>query len=354
MTRPDRPDPLQPVERELAEALARTASAGPSAKLDATILAAARAAAASDGGTADGRAGEGSGPADGVPPPTGATRGHHRRRRSPAWLRGGALAATVVLAVGVAWQLRPQFEAAGVGDMAVREEATDVAPVPASPPAAAADDSAKARPAMAPELRGIAPESAPPSSQSAAERSSREAAAREAASGDTALSERRARQSSAAPAARAMPVEAAPASAPTSSPAPAIAPTAAPVPPPPAPPAPPAPPPATPEPPRFLQAQPPRESRATIPGTAVHKRVQGAHAEPPPEAEDTIWFDQPVDLVPPASVDSPAVREAWLARIHELVAAERYQEARDSFAEFRRRHPDAVVPDDLDMLLGDE
>ena len=86
----------------------------------------------------------------------------------------------------------------------------------------------------------------------------------------------------------------------------------------------------------------------------MHKRVQGAHAEPPPEAEDTIWFDQPVDLVPPASVDSPAVREAWLARIHELVAAERYQEARDSFAEFRRRHPDAVVPDDLDMLLGDE
>lgn len=312
MTRPDRPDPLQPVERELAEALARTASAGPSAKLDATILSAARAAAAtSDGGTADGRAAEGSGTTDGVPPPTGVTRGHHRRRRSPAWLRGGALAATVVLAVGVAWQLRPQFEAAGMGDMSAREEATEVALVPASPPATAA-------------------------------------------TGDTALPERRARQSSAAPAARAMPVEAAPASAPAPPPAPAIAPTAAPIPPPPAPPAPPAPSPATPEPPRFLQAQPPRESRAIIPETAVHKRSRGAHAEPPPEAEDAIWFDQPADLVPPASVDSPAVREAWLARIHELVVAERYQEARDSFAEFRRRHPDAPVPDDLDMLLGDE
>ena len=70
--------------------------------------------------------------------------------------------------------------------------------------------------------------------------------------------------------------------------------------------------------------------------------------------EEGIWFDQPQDDIPPASVDSPAVREAWLARIRELIAGERYQEARDSYAEFRRRYPDAPVPDDLDMLLGDE
>ena len=69
---------------------------------------------------------------------------------------------------------------------------------------------------------------------------------------------------------------------------------------------------------------------------------------------DEDWLDQPLDDTPPASVDTPAVREAWLARIRELVAAERYAEARDSYAEFRRRHPDAPVPADLRMLLGEE
>ena len=48
------------------------------------------------------------------------------------------------------------------------------------------------------------------------------------------------------------------------------------------------------------------------------------------------------------------MREAWLSRIRELVAAERYDEARASFAEFRRRHPDAEVPADLRSLLGGE
>ena len=54
------------------------------------------------------------------------------------------------------------------------------------------------------------------------------------------------------------------------------------------------------------------------------------------------------------SVDAPDVREAWLGRIRELIAAERFDEARASFAEFQRRHPDAAVPDDLRQLLGGE
>ncbi|MBJ6979547.1 hypothetical protein JG616_09450 [Luteimonas sp. MC1782] len=82
------------------------------------------------------------------------------------------------------------------------------------------------------------------------------------------------------------------------------------------------------------------------------RRADAAGAADEVRHED--WLDQPLDDTPPASVDSPAVREAWLARIRELVSAERYDEARDSYAEFRRRHPDAPVPPDLRALLGGE
>ena len=79
----------------------------------------------------------------------------------------------------------------------------------------------------------------------------------------------------------------------------------------------------------------------------------------PPEAttdaeQAPAWLDQPPDDIPPASMDSPAVREAWLARIRELLAAGHAEEARASFEEFRRRHPDAEVPDDLRTLLDGE
>lgn len=71
------------------------------------------------------------------------------------------------------------------------------------------------------------------------------------------------------------------------------------------------------------------------------------------EGEPPVVFDQPFDDTPPASVDSPAVREAWLERIRDLVAAGHHDEARASFAEFRRRHPAAPVPADLRGLLAE-
>lgn len=86
---------------------------------------------------------------------------------------------------------------------------------------------------------------------------------------------------------------------------------------------------------------------------AARPQAADAGAGPARERDDGIVFDQPLDDTPPASVSSPEVRDAWLARIRELVAAERYDEARDSFAEFRRRHPAAPVPDDLRVLLGE-
>src|SRR5690606_8659511 len=72
------------------------------------------------------------------------------------------------------------------------------------------------------------------------------------------------------------------------------------------------------------------------------------------EARHEDWLDQPLDDTPPAAVASPAVREAWLARIRELVSAARSDEARDRYAEVRRRHPGAPLPPDLRALLGGE
>ncbi|HEY5971875.1 MAG TPA: hypothetical protein VIT22_07870, partial [Pseudoxanthomonas sp.] len=73
-------DPLSPEERELAQLMARLGPAGePSPTLDAKILAAAHSAAARE-------------PA---------------RARKPRWPVAIGLAASVVFAVGIAWQLRP-------------------------------------------------------------------------------------------------------------------------------------------------------------------------------------------------------------------------------------------------------
>ena len=138
-------EPLTPEERALAQSLSRLGPhGGPSPGLDARILAAARAAVQ-----------EAPAPGGQVPPP---------RRR---WPLGLGVAASVLLAAGVAWQLRPAYEvpvasevpaaapvrapavvmdsaeadidpaAASAAPVAVQE-----APAPALPPAAPADAAA--------------------------------------------------------------------------------------------------------------------------------------------------------------------------------------------------------------------
>ena len=138
-------EPLTPEERALAQSLSRLGPhGGPSPGLDARVLAAARAAVQ-----------EAPAPGGQVPPP---------RRR---WPLGLGVAASVLLAAGVAWQLRPAYEvpvasevpaaapvrapavvmdsaeadidpaAASAAPVAVQE-----APAPALPPAAPADAAA--------------------------------------------------------------------------------------------------------------------------------------------------------------------------------------------------------------------
>ena len=61
--------------------------------------------------------------------------------------------------------------------------------------------------------------------------------------------------------------------------------------------------------------------------------------------------DVPDDSDPPATADAPEVRAAWLARVRELLDAGRIEAARASLLEFRRRHPQAELPPDLQALL---
>jgi outer membrane protein assembly factor BamD (BamD/ComL family) len=68
------------------------------------------------------------------------------------------------------------------------------------------------------------------------------------------------------------------------------------------------------------------------------------------EAQQAMEADTPAGDVPPATVASPEVRDAWLARIRALVAAGQVDEARMSLHEFQRRYPAYVLPDDLRAL----
>lgn len=61
-------------------------------------------------------------------------------------------------------------------------------------------------------------------------------------------------------------------------------------------------------------------------------------------AADAGFVDDPGVDIPPATAASPAVRDAWLRRIGELLEQGHRLEAKASLAEFRRRYPAAVLP----------
>ncbi|MEH6422499.1 hypothetical protein V7787_52245, partial [Pseudomonas sp. CGJS7] len=146
--RPDAPDPLSPQERDLAERLLRLGPHdGPSPALDAKILAAAHAAVAQT------------------------PRAREKKTRWPAWI---GVAASLSLAVGIAWQLRPMDKA----PEAMSEEAA-VAAISA-PPDAAADAAAAANSAQ----DSMMAEQAAPAGAAAADAPASAAAADAAASAE--------------------------------------------------------------------------------------------------------------------------------------------------------------------------
>jgi hypothetical protein len=78
--------------------------------------------------------------------------------------------------------------------------------------------------------------------------------------------------------------------------------------------------------------------RAADAAQAARERAEPEFAEPDEE------------VVPPATTESPAVRDAWLQRIRELVRDGQLDAARESLKAFRNRYPGHAIPDDLHAL----
>jgi hypothetical protein len=348
-------DPLSPEERDLAERLARLGGPRePAPALDAAILAAARAAVATDAGPR--AAAEAAAPAPAAPtdPKVAPLR---PRPTKPRWPLGFGLAASLVLAAGIGWKLQgdgegSSAESAQAAAMAEHDEAIEAvmidppaAPPPTPPMEAAADAAARAStpessaPRIAEPVReppsgfvaDAAPMAAPAPVTSEAFATSAPAPAAEARVAEdkgeldsvTVTGSRVAPQRSVGAAEYTRtPLnqrrEQATAERESGSAA-----KAAPPPPPAAPPAPPPPP------------APVSVDRARI-GNVAERDAAAA------------VFDER----PPVSADSSEFRQAWLQRIRERLARGEEQAARESLQEFRRRYPDVELPEDLRKLAA--
>jgi len=323
---------LTPEERELAQRLSRLGGTRePPPALDARILAAAH---------------------DAVHASTSAS-ASKRRRSQRRWPVGLGVAASLALAIGIAWQLRPLPDAAVEYSEApaVAQDAASVVAAPERP-----------QPVTAP------PKPAP-AAESPAERKQAPEPVREArAAADAADAEADVHEQAEA---GLMPAPQEPAivfddPSPVDKPAPMAAPVA---PPPPAPPSP-------------AELRLPATSPPAGAAAGASKRDEAGHDEArkqrarsaPPRQESSAAAeaeaasasaldrievtgsraaydeDQPLDDRPPASADSPQVQQAWLQRIRELVARGQLDDARASLAEYHRRYPDQSLPDDLRAL----
>lgn len=326
---PPTPAPLAPEERALAARLARMGPHGePSPMLDARILAAARAEL----------------PAAAAP-----------ARKAPRWPLAFGIAASVALAVGLAWQLRPLPEpvaydeaASAVGMVASSSEAApgDVeSPVaaPQAADAAAATATVASEPAAAPKpvaapASAPAPEPARERAPAAFQRTAEPATTRQAAREAVADGVHAEPQ----PVRRLPPPPAPPAPAVLQAPVPveAEAGVAADM-------ALPAPPPAAPAAGAAKAAAPMAPTQPAVRDATARRRAASAAAA----AESNVFAEPDVEDIPPATADSPSVRDAWLHRIRELHAAGDIDAARASLDEFVRRYPGFQVPDDLQPLL---
>jgi hypothetical protein len=330
---PHDPTSLDTEERALARRLARLGPHGePSPALDSRVLAAAHAAV-------EGRR---------LATPHGSRR----------WPLGLGVAASLALALGLAWQLRPLPDVAP----AYRSEADSAL---RTAPVAATAASDRAEPVPPP----------PPEETAAAESVQREAAVADAPQPATrsataeriavpapqpaAATPRESPIASAAPAAtQAMQATTPPAPAKAAAPSAerAVDASAAALP-------------ATASAPQAFgttraaadagNASSPSAERAPAPAAAMQsestrQKIAVPAAPPPvPPAPPATAADQdmPIDDVPPATVASPQVRDAWLARIRELAADGNIEEARASLREFQHRYPDYPLPQDLRALL---
>lgn len=331
--------PLDAEERALRAQLPRLHGRGePGPLLDASILSAARAAATK------------------APP--------RPRRRS--WIMPLSVAATVTVAVGLAWRLQPPDAAPAFEQAALEQAASEYA---ASEQAASEQSAVQyVRPDVASSV-AAEPAAAPQAADATARISRIEAApaAPELVAPASAPVQRKARAHAVPPSEPALVTQAAPMAAPP------------PAPPPPAPPLPriatdsvaseaamvadaPAP---TSAPKPVASAAPPTSqiaARASAQQQAqaiaaekdaaarIARSKQAASQAARAAAADVQAFEMADDEAPPVSMDMPAARQAWLRRIIELLDQGETQNARESLAEFRRRYPNATLPPRLDAL----
>jgi len=309
------PEPLSIEERELAQRLARVGSPGePSPVLDARILAAAHGAVAK--------------------------RTTQRSRRERRWPVAFGVAASLALAVGIAWQLRPLPQPPPAYDEAavamVGTTSADSAQ-PISDSASAADASA-----TAPSEADNDPRDLPPAA-SANDMQAEAAANRQGAASASAVERPNAvEKQQAADAQVPQPVPAPPPPLPASSVA--VPPEFVPTPPASAPAA-------------LGTPQQDRNESSARTG-APQQRAVSATAAPARSAvaKDTSALDtlstaeasdEGFDERPPTTASSPEVQQAWLQRIRELIADGEPDAARDSLQEFKRRYPGVALPEDL-------
>lgn len=283
MIRQPRP-PLDAEEQAVAAGLPRLhGRTEPGPALDARILGAARAAIATPA------------PAPKRPPV--------RQRR---WILPTSVAATVAIAAGLTWQLRPPATQPASAPAATSAPAADadgamhvrmierpmVAPPPPPPPLADVAPARRAAPAPAPPVVAATPAEPAPETFEHFHDEAAGALATEPASPPTAAA------------------------------------ASAPAPPPPAP---------------AIQA---KAAMRDAPPAARNEAERAADAT----TLDTVSVDDPGEDVPPATMDSPEAREAWLERIRDLLRQGEVDAAKASLAEFRRRHPDTALPPDLRKL----
>ena len=295
---------LTPEERALAQRLARLGPhAEPSAALDAKILAAAHAAA--------------------EPEPIRPRR-DRRQRKAATWPTVLGFAASLALACGIAWQLRPLPNApssarpTGANDalaefkkpepsMSVQSMPRRKLEIPEAPP-----------PAAPPR---VMPRAAvrPPTEEERNEKP--QAFEAPAIVLDEAVHPRQ--QAAAAAPAPPPPAEAANAAAdmevlelPPNAPAPAAAPAA-------------------------------KAAAAANLGALQRAADQAERAR---EDAEPQYAEPDEEVVPPATTGSPEVRDAWLQRIRELQKTGQVEDARVSLKAFRKRYPEYVIPEDLRPL----
>jgi hypothetical protein len=323
----NRPDSLTPEERELARLLGRPSATGPAPAIDAAVLAAARTAVEAPAADA----------ATWKLPPAAPVRATRPRSRLPAVF---GLAASVIFAVGIAWQLKPEDPPAP----------PLAEPVAAPVPGAAA--SSTARTEAAPALDAApppAPVAAPPVVQQ--ERIAKDPAAATAPTSAPAPERAQAvapprPEVIAAPAPHVSAPAPAPAPAPKmSAPAPEAASAAA------------------------LQANEPALDSVVVTGSTIDRAAPRgalksvAPAKPAPSAPG-VMRRAAAPMAAPASADDAVralhqavaadaslPRKQWLKRIRERRDAGDVDTARASLERYLQQYPEVRIPRDLRQLL---